>query len=91
MTPGGPRDRLIDLGLDAGIILDAVVVGMESSETSLFDLESALRFLDAEDDGLIAGALTIIATLFNERGTLPHEIRDRAPRYVTEIAFQDLE
>lgn len=91
MTVNARRERCLSLALGAAEVLNAVIVGMECTEDSLFDVDVALSCVVPGDDELLASALIVIAALFNERGILPHEVFERAPYFVAEIALQDLE
>lgn len=86
-----PRERCLTLAVGVAEILNAVVVGMECTEDSLFDLDAAMVTLNRAADNQMCAALTVLAALFNERGIMPHEIFERTPYLVSQIALQDLE
>lgn len=86
-----PRERCLRLALGVGEVLNAVIVGMECTEDSLFDLDAAKDGVYPFDERMLEAALVVIASLFNERGILPHEVFERIPHHMAEVALQDIE
>jgi hypothetical protein len=91
MAVNVPRERQLRLALGVGEVLNAVIVGMECTEDSLFDLDIAKDGVYPFDERMLDAALVLIAALFNERNILPHEIFERIPALMAEVALQDLE
>lgn len=91
MTVNVPRERCLRLALGVGEILNAVIVGMECSEDSLFDLDAAKDGVYPFDERMLEAALVLLAALFDERGILPSEVLERVPYFMAQIALQDLE
>lgn len=86
-----PRERSMALAVGVADVLNAVIVGMEVDDTSLFDMDAAMFALSRVADEKMCAALTVIAYLFTERNILPCDVFERVPEIVAEIALADLE
>lgn len=90
MDESTPRAIMLGIAVHASQVLNAVVVGLECSETSTLDIEAALDHLCCNRCGHTQAMLLMIAALLDERGMDASQIYEAIPQFVAEIATCEL-